>query len=214
MISSYSYLLIFLACLCVVGCSADPTDGFTSVPLTEWNFELQKPYDKPLNERYSYENCVRKLWVYSDDKPHQPGSNTKPRTEIRIRGLDYSSGIWQFEAYGFVPSGTSGVSLVQIHGAESGATTMQIRIYNGDLRYYSTDLIASDMYDKWFRVNVIHDVDEGKVTFFIDGVQKLQEKDHRPGDLYFKCGVYAQNNDSYYMESRWREIKIYKKMML
>lgn len=25
-------------------CGADPTDGFTLVPLTESNFELQKPY--------------------------------------------------------------------------------------------------------------------------------------------------------------------------
>ncbi|KAK6938260.1 Alginate lyase 2 [Dillenia turbinata] len=112
-----------------MGCNADPTDGFTSIPLKEWNFELQKPNDKPLNERYSYENGLRILWVYSDDKPHQRGSKTKPRTEIRIRGLDNSSGVWQFEAYGFVPSGTSGVSLVQIHGAKSGATTMQLRIY-------------------------------------------------------------------------------------
>ncbi|GMP79849.1 hypothetical protein CsSME_00035201 [Camellia sinensis var. sinensis] len=36
-------------------------------------------------KRYSYDNGVRKLWVYADDKPHDPTSSTQPRTEIRIR---------------------------------------------------------------------------------------------------------------------------------
>lgn len=81
-----SLLLLILFCFSE-GWRADPTYGFTVVPLTEWNFELQKPYDVPLEERYSYENGVRKLWVYADDKPHDPNSLTQPRTEVRIRVL-------------------------------------------------------------------------------------------------------------------------------
>ncbi|XP_077247561.1 citrate-binding protein-like [Tasmannia lanceolata] len=195
-------------------CSADPTDGFTSVPLTEHNFEIQKPYDKPLDQRYSYKHGVRKLWVYSDDKPHDPTSMTKPRTEIRISGLDYSSGVWQFEGYGYVPNGTTGVSIIQIHGAAMGATTLMLRVYNSDLKYYRADVLITDIYNKWIRYNVIHNVDEGMVFVFIDGIQKFEVKDHGPGDLYFKCGVYEQDNASYYMESRWKKIKIYKKCVL
>lgn len=69
------------------------------------------------------------------------------------------------------------------------------------------------MYDRWFRLNIIHDVEGGKVTVFIDGVQKFETNDRGPSDdFYFKCGVYAAPKDiSYYMESRWRDIKIYKK---
>ncbi|KAK9270246.1 hypothetical protein L1049_025823 [Liquidambar formosana] len=216
--SSYCYQL--LSILILVGlqenfsslCGADPTDGFTSVTLTEWNFELQKPNDIPLEKRYSFEDGIRRLWVYADDKPHNPTSHTQPRTEVRIRGLDYSSGAWQFEGYGFVPNGTSGATIVQIHGAAKGPTTLILRIFNGNMRYYSADLVATDLYDKWFRVNVIHDVDGGKVTVFIDGIQKFVVKYKGPGDLYFKCGVYAAPaNISYYMESRWKDIKIYKK---
>ncbi|KAL5704855.1 hypothetical protein ACHQM5_023225 [Ranunculus cassubicifolius] len=192
-------------------CRADPTDGFTSVPLTEDNIELEKPYDIPLEQRYSYVDGVRTLWVYSDDKPLRIDSPTKPRTEIRIIGLDYSSGVWQFEGYGFVPNGTTGVSIMQIHGAAHGNTTLMLRIYDGDLRNYVTDTVATDMYNRWFRINVIHDVDQGVLTVFVDGNQKYQAKDHGPGDLYFKCGVYAQNNASFYMESRWKDIKIYTK---
>ncbi|KAK6246427.1 hypothetical protein SCA6_009517 [Theobroma cacao] len=206
-------MLLFLVLVCLLKSfnlgEADTTDGFTPVPLTQANFELQRPYNVPLEERYSYEHGIHKLWVY---KPHDPNSHTQPRTEIRVEGLDYSSGVWQFEGYGFVPNGTSGVTISEIHGASSGATTLILRIYDGNMRYYSGDLVDSGLYDKWFRLNVIHDVDGGKVTVFIDGVQKYSTKDKGPGDLYFKCGVYAAPaNISYYMESRWRDIKIYKK---
>ncbi|KAF5942483.1 hypothetical protein HYC85_020125, partial [Camellia sinensis] len=65
-------------------CDADPTDGFTNIPLTESNFKLQKPYDIPLEQRCSFQNGVHRLWVYADDKPYNPSSPTQPRTEIRI----------------------------------------------------------------------------------------------------------------------------------
>ncbi|CAK9176336.1 unnamed protein product [Ilex paraguariensis] len=208
--------VLFLTVLVVFNisllCGADPTDGFTEVPLTAANFEIQRPYNVPLEERYSFENGVRRLWVFADDKPHNPSSHTQPRTEVRFHGLDYSSGVWQFEGYGFVPNGTTGPSIVQIHGAAHDPSTIILRIYDGDMRYYSGDLIATNMYDKWFRVNLIHDVDGGKVTVFLDGVQKFETNDRGLAQFYFKCGVYAALSDiSYYMESRWRDIKIYKK---
>ena len=87
-------MLIFFAFVSLVlldnvsaltGVLADPTNGFVAVPLTESNFEIQKPYDVPVEQRYSFVNGVRRLWVYADDKPHDPNSRTQPRTEIRIR---------------------------------------------------------------------------------------------------------------------------------
>ncbi|CAA2972529.1 Hypothetical predicted protein [Olea europaea subsp. europaea] len=211
--SSNCLLLLLIVCFSTsfnLRCAraADPTDGFTLVPLSDGNFVLQKPYNLPLADRYSDASGVRKFWVYTNDKPFQSGSGTRPRTE----GLDYSSGIWQFEGYAYVPKGTSGVTIMQIHGASEGATTLQLRIYDGDMKYYKFDVVATDLYDKWFRLNVIHDVDEGKITVFINGVKKYVVNDQGPGDLYFKCGVYAApENSSKYMESRWKNIKIYKK---
>ncbi|KAF5735347.1 citrate-binding protein-like [Tripterygium wilfordii] len=192
---------------------ADPTDGFTPVRLTEDNFNLQRPYDVPLRKRYSFKNGVRRLWVYAHDKSHAPESHTKPRTEVRIKGLDYSSGVWQFEGNAYVPNGTTGVTIFQIFGApkHTHATTMMLRIHDGNMRYYSRDMVSPDIYDRWFKVNVIHDVDRGEIYVFIDGVQKYQTKGRGPGKFYFKCGVYAQKNMSNYMESRWRDIKIYNK---
>ncbi|CAL5386426.1 unnamed protein product [Camellia sinensis] len=91
----------------------------------------------------------------TDGFTNEPTSHTEPRTEVRIRGLDYSSGVWQFEGYGFVPNPTSSATIVQIHihGASHGATTIILRIYNGDMRYYSGEPVDTDLYDKWFRVN-------------------------------------------------------------
>lgn len=129
-----------------------------------------------------------------------------------LQGYDYSSGVWQFEGYAFVPKGTSGVTIVQIHGAAEGATSLQLRIYDGNMKYYKYNLVATDLYDKWFRVNIIHNVDKGKITVFIDGVKKFVVNDQGPGDLYFKFGVYAAPvGSSNYMESRWKDIKLYKK---
>ncbi|KAK1262870.1 Citrate-binding protein [Acorus gramineus] len=191
----------------------DPTFGFLPLPLNSSNFDIQKPYDLPVNERYSFVDCVHRLWVYNSDKPLSPASPTAPRTEIRIRGYDYTSGVWQFEAYGYVPNGTTGVCIMQVFGGGNGhATTLMLRVYNGALTYYrSIVLVAHDIYDRWFRLNVIHDVDERKVTVYIDGELKLETADHGGNSHYFKCGVYAQADDSYYMESQWKDIRVLKK---
>ncbi|THG15110.1 hypothetical protein TEA_014027 [Camellia sinensis var. sinensis] len=137
------------------GVPPDPTNGFTNVALTEYNFELQKPYDIPLEQRYSYYNGVRKFDFITTNSAF---------TRFRY-GFVRSLAI---EGYGFVPNSTSGATIVQIHGATNYTTTIILRIYNGDMRYYSGDLVDTDLYDKWFRVNLIHDVYKRNLTVFID----------------------------------------------
>ncbi|KAK6922879.1 Alginate lyase 2 [Dillenia turbinata] len=180
----------WLLCLCFLQliCSqasaqTDPTKGFTEQPLDQSNFEIQKPYDKSVDQRYSFVDGVHKLWVYSTDKPHTPTSNTEPRTEIRIR----------------------------VFGASTQASTLQVRVYNGQLMYYRSVVLDSNIYDRWFKLNVIHDVEASKVQIYVDGVLKYAASGHGGDSHYFKCGVYAQNNDSNYMESRWKNIKILQK---
>ncbi|KAJ1429718.1 Concanavalin A-like lectin/glucanase domain superfamily [Sesbania bispinosa] len=191
--------------------AVDPTQGFTRVSLDNSNFMIQKPYDVPVNQRYSFINGVHKFWVYSTDKPHMPNSDTKPRTEIRINGYDYTSGVWQFEGYGYVPSGTTGVCIMQVFGGSSSATTLQLRIYDGSLTYYRSPVLAQNIYNRWFRVNVIHDVGASNVKVYVDGVLKYDGADRGAGTHYFKFGVYEQNDPSNYMESRWKDIKVFKK---
>ncbi|KAI4297041.1 hypothetical protein L6164_036950 [Bauhinia variegata] len=206
----YLSLLLFIL-LQTSTLAVDPTQGFTRLPLSNSNFAVQKPYDVPQDQRYSFKNGVHKFWVYSTDKPHTPTSNTAPRTEIRVTGYDYTSGVWQFEGYGYVPSGSSGVCIMQVLGGTSSATTLQLRVYDGSLTYYRSPVLLQNTYNRWFRVNVIHDVGASTVKVYIDGVLKYQGNGRGDATHYFKFGVYEQNDSSSYMESRWKDIKIFRK---
>ncbi|XP_077247562.1 citrate-binding protein-like [Tasmannia lanceolata] len=189
----------------------DPTNGFISIPLNASNLRVLKPYDLPLSERYSFIDGVHRFWVFSTDKPHSRTSKTHPRTEMSISVYYNTSGVWQFEGHGYVPNGTSSVCIMQIFGASGHATTAMMRVYNGTLSYYRSPVLVPYIYDRWFRLNVIHDVDAGKVRIFIDRVLKLEVNDHGGPSHNFKFGVYAQDGASYYMESRWKGIKVLKK---
>ncbi|CAD6268337.1 unnamed protein product [Miscanthus lutarioriparius] len=192
------------------------TAGFVQVELTESNFKVQRPYDVPENQRYSYDNVtgVRTFLVYAGDKPFNTVTGTLPRTEVRLAGHDYSSGVWQFEGYGYVPTGTSGASVMQIHNEQGAAhaTVLMLHVYNGTLRYYSGEAVEDRIYDRWFRLNVVHDVAASTVAVYVDGRRKFGASVIPSDSYYFKFGVYMQHHDvSPLMESRWRNITVYTK---
>ncbi|KAG5148443.1 hypothetical protein JHK82_015324 [Glycine max] len=206
-------LIISLTTLSLVD-AADPTFGFTPLGLSSSsNLQIQKPYDVAVNERYSFSNGVHRFWVYSTDKPHMQGSNTKPRTEIRIAGYDYTSGVWQFQGFFYVPSGTSGVCIQQVFGGVTSATTSQTRVYGGSLTHYQSPTLEPNIYNRWIRFNVIHDVGANNVKIFLNGEDnpRFNGPGRGASTHYFKFGVYAQDGASNYMESRWRDIQIFKK---
>ncbi|XP_028797872.1 citrate-binding protein [Neltuma alba] len=191
--------------------AVDPTQGFIPVAVDSSNFQVQKPYNVPVNQRYSFSNGVHRFRVYSTDKPFKSGSGTLPRTEIRITGHDYTSGVWQFEGHGYVPSGTTGVCIMQVFGGSPTATTLQLRVYDGSLTSYRSPVLLRNMYNRWFRLNVIHDAAASNVKVYIDGVLKYNGAGRGRANHYFKFGVYTQNDPSHYMESRWKNIKLFRK---
>lgn len=102
--------------------------------------------------------------------------------------------------------------IMQVFGAATEATTLQLRIIDGDLKYYNKNVVAANVYNKWVRLNVIHNVGAAKVTIFINGIQKLEMNDHGRDTHYFKYGAYAAlTGSSNYMESRWEGIKVFNK---
>ncbi|KAH9717885.1 Alginate lyase2 domain-containing protein [Citrus sinensis] len=209
---SLAISLVFIIIHRVRSWPEDPTHGFVELPLNTSNFHIQKPYNLPLSDRYSFVDGVHKLWVYSTDEPLSKNSPTNPRTEVLIRGYSYSSDVWQFEGYGYVPCGTSGVCIMQVFGASLPRnTTLQLRVYNGSLTYYGAPILVPNIYDKWFRLNVIHNVNASTVKIYIDGSLKYVAPGRGGNSYYFKFGVYGQDNESHYMESRWKDIKVLKK---
>ncbi|CAI0436510.1 unnamed protein product [Linum tenue] len=195
----------------MISCRADEVDttlGFTDLPFNTSYYHLHKPYDLPETQRYSFAGGVHRLWVYATDKPYRRGSPTKPRTELMISGYTYSSGIWQFEGQGYVPKGTNGVCIMQVFGATRRATSLMLRVYNGSLMYYQRAVIVPEIFDRWFRLNVIHDVEAAALEVYVDGVLLLVVADHGGKSHYFKFGVYGQNNMSDCMESRWKGIRV------
>lgn len=123
--------------------------------------------------------------------------------------------MWQFEGDMFVPSGTSGASVMQIFGAATQATTLMLHVYGGRLTYYHelTKVLAPRVYDRWVRLNVVHDVAAGNVTVFVDGERRLTAAGHAGKEHYFKFGVYKQSRHqpSRRMESRWKNVAVYTK---
>ncbi|CAK8567846.1 unnamed protein product [Lathyrus sativus] len=206
-----SLMLLIIHQTSITSSSLDLTQGFTLVSLNNSNFDIQKPYNLPINQRYIFTNGVHQFWIYPTDKPFTNETNTQPRTEVRISGHDYTCGTWQFEGYGYIPSGTSGVCIMQVFGGSPYATTTQLRIYNGSLTYYESPVLSQNIYDRWFKMNAIHDVGANNVRVYIDEVLTYDGVGRGVNTHYFKFGVYLQNDPSSCAESRWKDIKVLRK---
>jgi hypothetical protein len=204
------HLLLRLLILAVSGVSAGmalaaPTDHFMQVPFTDY---IQYPYDLQMSDRYALTNGTNYFWVYSTDEPFQEGSTTLPRTEMRIYN-DYTAGVWQFEGDLYVPTGTTGVAVMQVFGGSTSSTSLQLRIYNGSLCRYTTP-IMNNIYNTWIHVNVIHDANAHIVSIYLNGNFIRSDADRGPSTYYFKCGVYEQDSPSLLMQSEWANLKVWR----
>jgi hypothetical protein len=89
-------LLVLVVSTAVIGSTARGdvggdalTAGFIRVPMTETRFVVQRPYDVPLHTRYEFAGGVRRMWVYSTDKPFSPtevpgAARTETKINVRI----------------------------------------------------------------------------------------------------------------------------------
>ena len=86
-----------------------------------------------------------------------------------------------------------------------------LHVYGGALRYYDRQLVEDRVHDRWFKLNVVHDVDAAELAVFVDGKRRLRVAG-RGGCVHtFKFGVYTQTRPSHRMESRWRDVKVFTK---
>jgi len=212
---------MFVCAVMIAACALAPIafavigTGWTVDPL---NFKVQWPFNVPESSRFTLTNGVYHFIVFSNDKPFAPGNTTRPRTEMRFD--DYTSGAHQYDADLMVPCcSVGGVDLMQIHtgNAQSpkfGATQLMLFFEasnHGSLHFYSGQQLASNLYGKWFHLNVIHDTKSGLMTVYINGALVFSKHDNKAGDYYMKTGVYAQHGATPKMEVFIKNLQLFSK---
>ncbi|MET9626778.1 hypothetical protein ABZX92_04875 [Lentzea sp. NPDC006480] len=203
--------LFALPAVALLATPAHAAPAWTQKPFT---YKIQKPYNLPESARYKFEGGVHSMWVFDNDKPLSEGSKTDPRTEMRW-DQEYSSGQHAWEGEIYVPSGVNGPTVMQIlrvGGGDPGtpATDFMINATNangGTLRYYTSTVIASGIYNKWVRIRVEHSAvsgGTGKIKVFANGVLKATVSDRGKATRHFKNGVYHHGSGR--AEARFRNI--------
>jgi hypothetical protein len=147
--------------------------------------------------RYTNENGIETFST-------QPGDE---RAEARIED-DHRTGTWQFEGWVNVKAGVTGGCIHQVF------KFLMIVAYpndGGEFRQHSYQkLAATNMYDKWVRVNTIHDADAGRADVYIDGTWRGMTPSNSPGPngWYHKYGIY--NSSGTRPVVQWRNVRFFK----
>jgi hypothetical protein len=169
-------------------CPEDPTQGFTEY---QDSFVVQRPYDLPAKDRFSYERGIYTAWVLPNDKSHATWSGTHSRTETRFS--DMKSGEHLYSADFMVEAGSENVCIQQVKGA-LGPLGTYLRVNGGTLHQLGGDTVASGIYGKWLNMKVAWDVATGTGRVWINNCLKTTVHGTKGSIWYFKFGTYTCNS--------------------
>lgn len=101
----------------------------------------------------------------------------------------------------------------QVFGGTTASTSLMLRVYNGSLKRYNSEVLATNIYDKWLHFKVQHDVSTHKISVWINNVLQVTASDNgAPANTnngyYFKVGVYTFTTAKTKMESRYKNLQI------
>jgi hypothetical protein len=172
--------------------------GWTACPVA---FRVQSPTNAAQDERYWFTNGIYHCEALNDDGAFAVGNPTKPRTEQRFLP-DYHSGEIQYQAMEMAPSNENSYCIFQIHtgdamGNRHGATTFMLFWFSSDggsVHDYSKRELASHLGNRWFQLNVDHNLTTRTIKVWINQKLVWMQRDNGAGDFYFKDGVYAQRH--------------------
>ena len=188
--------------------------GWMPCPVT---FKLQWPTNATRQQRYLFSDGIYHFRVFNNDGAFAVGNQTKPRTEQRFLP-DYTNGEVQYQSMELAPSNENGYCIFQIHTGnertpEYGATQFMLFWFSddgGSVCDYSKHMLASRLGNKWFQVNVDHDVDHHIIKVWINQQLVWTQQCRDAGDFYFKDGVYEQrHNPSRQMDTYVTDIHIW-----
>jgi len=120
------------------------------------------------------------------------------RTEVRVND-DYSTGSHQFQADILIRPPTTGETIHQIFNGSAGPWILvkETSNYNGSVHMGANAAsLITNVYNHWFRLNSINDMNTGKVYFYVNG--KLVASGSNPGgSFYTKYGAYGTHDDAH-----------------
>jgi hypothetical protein len=205
-------------------CPGDPTEGWTEY---KDSFNVQRPYDKPINTRFSIIGGIYNFWVFPNDAPHSPTANGRnPRTEARYGGTadaatgrNFTTGHRMYDADILIERNAVGSAFMQIHTTADGGGPIGIRmqsngdiVNNGSLTVVQGSSVAGGLVDKWFNFKASLDAATLEVKIYINNCLKSTYKGPRgDGNFYFKNGVYFCKTSQNGCFSHYKNIHLYKK---
>jgi hypothetical protein len=205
-------------------CPDDPTVGWTEY---RDSFSVQRPYDVPINTRFSIIGGIYNFWVFPDDAPHSPDAHGRnPRTEARYgktadaaTGGNFKTGMRMYSADMLIEKNAISSAIMQIHTTADGGGPIGVRIEssgdmvnNGSLTVVRGSTVPGGLIDKWFNFKASLDADTLEVKIYVNNCLKSTYKgDRGDGNFYFKNGVYFCKTSQNGCFSHYKNVHLYKK---
>jgi hypothetical protein len=205
-------------------CPGDPTEGWTEY---QESFNVQRPYDVPINTRFSIIGGIYKFWVFPDDAPHSPTAmGRNPRSEARYGGThdaatgkNFRTGQRLYSADMFIERNAVNSAIMQIHTTAPGGGPIGVRIHsnsdmvnNGSLTVVQGSSVPGGLIDRWFNYKAAFNADTLEVKIYINNCLKSTYKGPRgDGNFYFKNGVYFCKTSQNGCFAHFKNIHLYKK---
>ena len=205
-------------------CPGDPTEGWTEY---RDSFTVQRPYNMPINTRFSIIGGIYKFWVFPNDAPHSPTANGRnPRTEARYGGTadvatakNFSTGNRMWSGDMLIERNAVNSAIFQIHTTADGGgpigTSRPEQRRHREQRQPDRgpgQLVPGGTIDKWFNFKASLNAANQEVKIYINNCLKSTYKGPRgDGNNYFKHGVYFCKTSQNGCFSHYKNIHLYKK---
>ncbi len=180
----------------VMNCPGDPTQGWTEYKDT---FHVERPYDVPINTRFSIEDGIYNFWVRENDKPHTVDANGRdPRTEARWGGLadantrgNFRTGMRMWSADMLMESNTHDTVIMQVHTTADGVGPVYLVHKGADIPPISGSSVPGGLVNTWFNLKVAFNAATLQSQLYVNNCLKATISGVRgDGNFYLKNGVY------------------------
>jgi hypothetical protein len=190
-----------------MACPGDPLAGFVEYKDT---FQVGRPYDVPLNTRFSMDNGIYTFWVQKNDKPQKTDTTAlNPRTEARF-AQTFTTGVRAFSGDLYLERTANGSVVMQVHTTTTGIGPVYLHAEGNALAGSSVKSadIPGGLYENWFNLKVIIDAATTESKIFINNCLETTQKGTRGNGIdYFKFGIY--HCGSAVCRDRYKNVHVY-----